>query len=381
MIQLENVSRDYGDGKVVHALNNVRLKIDRGERVAVMGPSGSGKSTLLNLICGLDEPTAGAVKIDGVNIASLDDDARTSLRREKIGMVFQTFNLLATLTALENVSLPLRLQGTSRREADRRAKTMLERVGLGGRVTHRPDELSGGERQRIAIARALIFHPPILLADEPTGNLDSKTGEEILGLLDDLHREFNATILMVTHNEEAAAHCDRILWLRDGRCATAAWFGEERAQAFAEHSSGGGAMISALANITWKQWRRHRLRTLLTLFGIALGVAVFFAVRTANVTLISSLTTTIEKVAGKATLQISGGESGFPESVWETVKDTPGVKIAEPAIEVVAHTAFEDEGALLIVGVDMLGDGELREYQFDEAEQRDRRSAGRACPA
>jgi putative ABC transport system ATP-binding protein len=216
MIQLENVSRSYGDGKAVRALDNMSLKIERGERVAVMGPSGSGKSTLLNLICGLDEPTSGVVNIDGVNIASLDDDARTRLRREKIGMVFQTFNLLATLTALENVSLPLRLQGLARREADRRAKAMLERVGLGGRVTHRPDELSGGERQRIAIARALIFQPPILLADEPTGNLDSKTGQDILGLLDDLHREFNTTILMVTHNEEAAAHCDRILRLRDG---------------------------------------------------------------------------------------------------------------------------------------------------------------------
>jgi putative ABC transport system ATP-binding protein len=217
MIQLENVSRYYGDGKVVRALDDLSLKIDRGERVALMGPSGSGKSTLLNLICGLDEPTSGVVNIDGVNIASLDDDVRTRLRREKIGMVFQTFNLLATLTALENVSLPLRLHGLSRRAADQRAEAMLERVGLGGRVAHRPDELSGGERQRSAIARALIFQPPILLADEPTGNLDSKTGEDILGLLDDLHREFDTTILMVTHNEEAAAHCDRILRLRDGR--------------------------------------------------------------------------------------------------------------------------------------------------------------------
>ncbi len=229
MIELENVSRDFGDGKVVHALNHVSLKIARGERVAVMGPSGSGKSTLLNLICGLDEPTSGGIKIDGVNIASLDDDARTRLRREKIGMVFQTFNLLSTLTAIENVSLPLRLQGLSRREADQRAGAMLERVGLGGRVTHRPDELSGGERQRTAIARALIFQPPILLADEPTGNLDSKTGEEILGLLDDLHREFNTTILMVTHNEAAAAHCDRILRLRDGSLVK-----EERSQVSAE---------------------------------------------------------------------------------------------------------------------------------------------------
>jgi len=217
MIQLENVSRSYGEGKIVYALAAVSLQIARGERVAVMGPSGSGKSTLLNLICGLDEPTEGAIKIDGVDIAQLDDDRRTRLRREKIGMVFQTFNLLPTLTAMENVSLPLRLQGIARKEAERRATRMLEKVGLGGRATHRPDEMSGGERQRIAIARALIFEPPVLLADEPTGNLDSKTGEEILTLMDELHREFSTTILMVTHNEEAARHCDRIIRLRDGK--------------------------------------------------------------------------------------------------------------------------------------------------------------------
>lgn len=217
MIQLENVSREYGDGKVVYALDHVSLRIGPGERAAVMGPSGSGKSTLLNLVCGLDEPTSGEVRIDGTNIASLDDDRRTRLRREKIGMVFQTFNLLATLTALENVALPLRLNGASKKEANSRAKTMLEKVGLGARTMHRPDEMSGGERQRIAIARALIFQPPVLLADEPTGNLDSKTGEEILALLDALHREFNTTILMVTHNEEAARHCDRVIRLRDGK--------------------------------------------------------------------------------------------------------------------------------------------------------------------
>jgi putative ABC transport system ATP-binding protein len=221
MIELENVSREYGDGKVVHALEQVSLFIGRGERVAVMGPSGSGKSTLLNLICGLDEPSRGAIKIDGVNIASLNDDDRTRLRREKIGMIFQTFNLLPTLTATENVSLPLRLNGAGRKDADARANRMLARVGLSERTTHRPDELSGGERQRIAIARALIFEPPVLLADEPTGNLDSKTGEEILGLLDELHREFNTTILMVTHNEEAAMHCDRVIRLRDGKVVSA----------------------------------------------------------------------------------------------------------------------------------------------------------------
>ena len=216
MIELRNVSRAYGDGKVVNALKAINLKIARGERVAVMGPSGSGKSTLLNMVCGLDDPSGGQVMVDGVDIAALGDDARTRLRREKIGMIFQTFNLLPTLTAIENVALPLRLQGRNKKEAEQQASQMLERVGLAGRSTHKPDQVSGGERQRIAIARALIFKPPILLADEPTGNLDSKTGEEILSLLDDLHREFNTTMLLVTHNEEAAWHCDKILRLRDG---------------------------------------------------------------------------------------------------------------------------------------------------------------------
>jgi putative ABC transport system ATP-binding protein len=217
MIQLTNVSKSYGDSRAVKALINLSLTVEQGERVAVMGPSGSGKSTLLNLICGLDEPTSGSIKLEGIELAALDDDRRTRLRREKLGMIFQTFNLLPTLTALENVELPLRLQGLRRCETDQRASAMLERVGLKVRAQHRPDELSGGERQRVAIARALVFRPPILLGDEPTGNLDSATGEEILRLLDDLHREFNNTILLVTHNDLAAAFCDRILTLRDGQ--------------------------------------------------------------------------------------------------------------------------------------------------------------------
>jgi putative ABC transport system ATP-binding protein len=216
VVRLENVSKDYGDGKVVHALRNINLNANRGERIAIMGPSGSGKSTLLHLICGLDEPSSGNVLIEGQELSKLDDDHRTRLRREKIGMIFQTFNLMPTLSALENVAFPLRLQGVKKPEAERRANLLLERIRLADRASHYPDELSGGERQRVAIARALIFKPPLLLADEPTGNLDSSTGEEILGLLDSLHHEYNTTILIVTHNAMVAAHCDRIMTLSDG---------------------------------------------------------------------------------------------------------------------------------------------------------------------
>ena len=217
MIQLTNVSKTYGDSGGVQALHQLSLTVEQGERVAVMGPSGSGKSTLLNLICGLDRPTSGSIRLEGAELVELTDDQRTRLRREKIGMIFQTFNLLPTLTALENAALPLRLQGLRMREAVERARAMLERVGLKDRAHHSPDKLSGGERQRVAIARALVFRPPILLGDEPTGNLDSVTGQDILRLLDDLHREYNTTILLVTHNELAAAFCDRVLTLRDGQ--------------------------------------------------------------------------------------------------------------------------------------------------------------------
>jgi putative ABC transport system ATP-binding protein len=217
MIELKNVTKSYGAASSVMALNDISLHIGPAERVAVMGPSGSGKSTLLNLVCGLDEPTSGSLKVDGVELSGMTDDARTRLRREKIGMIFQTFNLLPTLTAVENVAFPLRLQGLSKKEAEGRATAMLGRVGLTSRIEHRPDEMSGGERQRVAIARALIFRPPLLLADEPTGNLDSNTGDDILRLLDSVQEEYQSTLLMVTHNAQAANCCSRIITLHDGR--------------------------------------------------------------------------------------------------------------------------------------------------------------------
>ena len=211
------MTKRYESADEVVALDAVDLDISRGERVALMGPSGSGKSTLLNLISGLDEPTSGTIYFEDRPLDTMTDNELTLLRRKKIGLIFQTFNLLPTLSAIENVSLPLRLDGNRRRKADKRSTELLERVGLGERLTHRPDELSGGERQRIAIARALVFEPVVLLADEPTGNLDSQTGAEIIALLDNLHDEFGTTVVLVTHNDEAAAHCERKIAMRDGR--------------------------------------------------------------------------------------------------------------------------------------------------------------------
>ncbi len=213
VIAFEKVSKHYED---VHALDEVDLHIKRGSRVAVMGQSGSGKSTLLNIICGLDVPTSGKVVFEGRDLSAMNDDDRTRLRRQKIGMIFQTFNLMPTLSGVENVSLPLRLDGTPLKAATARALEVLGRVGLTNRLDHRPEEMSGGERQRVAIARALVINPSVLLADEPTGNLDSATGEEILRLLDDVHREYGMTIVLVTHNERAAADCERRIVLLDG---------------------------------------------------------------------------------------------------------------------------------------------------------------------
>jgi putative ABC transport system ATP-binding protein len=217
MIELVGVTRDYGNGDQMPALADVSLRIASGERVAIMGPSGSGKSTLLHLICGLDRANSGQVKVDDRDLSLLSDDARTALRREKIGMIFQTFNLLPTLTAIENVALPLRLQRQSRRLAEERAAAMLDRVALGHRRSHFPDTLSGGERQRVAIARALVFAPPLLLGDEPTGNLDSASAAGILDLLSGLQRELGTTLLLVTHDAQVAASCQRIISVRDGR--------------------------------------------------------------------------------------------------------------------------------------------------------------------
>ena len=216
MIEIDGVSKRFAGKRQVTALEAVTLRIDAGEMVALVGPSGSGKSTLLNLIGGLDRPTAGEIRIEGSALGGLADDDLTRVRRDKIGFIFQFFNLRPTLSGLENVSIPLHLRGWPRQKVASRARELLDLVKLGDRMQHLPDELSGGERQRVAIARALAVYPPILLADEPTGNLDSSTGAEILALIRDLRRELGSTVLMVTHDRTIAESCPRMITLRDG---------------------------------------------------------------------------------------------------------------------------------------------------------------------
>jgi putative ABC transport system ATP-binding protein len=217
MIRCLDVRKAYKQGEnEITALAGISLDIAKGSFAVIMGPSGSGKSTLLHLIGGLDRPSSGEVLVDNRLIGQMADDQVTLFRRNKIGFVFQFFNLLPTLTALENVALPLVLDGRSKSEAEERAQLLLKKIGLEGRNKHLPEELSGGEIQRIAVARALAFDPPILLADEPTGNLDSKNGNAILSLLRQISKEEGCTVVMVTHSEEAAGYGDRRIYLRDG---------------------------------------------------------------------------------------------------------------------------------------------------------------------
>lgn len=222
LIQLRGIEKKYRVGdQDIYALRHIDLDIPKGEFLALMGPSGSGKSTLMNVLGCLDTPTKGSYVLNGTEVGQLNDQELSAIRNKEIGFVFQTFNLLPRLTALENVALPLVYAGIGKKERLERARQSLEEVGLGNRITHRPNELSGGQRQRVAIARALVNKPSLLLADEPTGNLDSKTTAEIMQLIDEIHRKGN-TIIVVTHEEEIAHHARKVIRLRDGMVDTAA---------------------------------------------------------------------------------------------------------------------------------------------------------------
>jgi putative ABC transport system ATP-binding protein len=218
LIQTENLTKIYGAGETaVTALDHVGIHVMEGEFVAVMGPSGCGKSTLLHLLGGLDRPSEGSVTIDGTAIADMKDDDLTRLRRRRMGFVFQFFNLIPVLTAVENAALPVTLDGFKPVEAKKRAAEWLTRFGLGDRLASRPDQLSGGQQQRVAVARALVTEPALILADEPTGNLDTRSGDEIAGLLRDVTKKYGRTVVMVTHDPRIAAYADRIIFLKDGK--------------------------------------------------------------------------------------------------------------------------------------------------------------------
>jgi putative ABC transport system ATP-binding protein len=218
LIQSEGLTKIYGKGEAaVVALDHVNMSVNAGEVVAVMGPSGCGKSTLLHLLGGLDRPTEGRVMIDGTALSTLSDDALTRIRRRKIGFVFQFFNLIPILSSVENAALPLILDGKNSAQANQKATEWLQKVGLGARLSNRPDQLSAGQQQRVAIARALISDPVLVLADEPTGNLDSRASDEIAGLLRQVAKEWGRAVLMVTHDPRIAAYADRIIFLKDGK--------------------------------------------------------------------------------------------------------------------------------------------------------------------
>jgi len=218
IIETQQLTKIYGSGSTaVTALDKVSFSVNPGQFVAVMGPSGCGKSTLLHLLGGLDRPSEGKVIIEGTSIADMSDDRLTELRRRKIGFVFQFFNLIPVLTAAENAALPVTLDGVKPAEAKAKAAQWLERFGIGNRLTRRPDQLSGGEQQRVAIARALVAEPALILADEPTGNLDTRAGDEIAGLLQEVSKQYSRTVVMVTHDPRIAAYSDRIIFLKDGK--------------------------------------------------------------------------------------------------------------------------------------------------------------------
>ena len=284
LLELSEIHKHYTNGDTtVRALDGVSLKIRRGEFVAIMGQSGSGKSTLMNILGCLDRPTTGSYKVLGREAANLEPDELASLRRETFGFVFQKYNLLATATAGENVQIPSVYAGLPKHKRAERAASLLARLGLSDRTAHRPSELSGGQQQRVAIARALVNDPPVILADEPTGALDSKSGDEVLALLKQLHTE-GRTIILITHAENVAQHASRIVRIQDGRILEdTGSFTDQATESIAANSRSFESAVGLMASVqealvtAWRSLRVNIFRTMLTLLGIIIGVAAVVA--------------------------------------------------------------------------------------------------------
>ena len=344
ILELSDLHKHYKNGEtVVRALDGVSLKIRSGEFVAIMGQSGSGKSTMMNIIGCLDRPTAGSYKVLGREAAHLEPDELATLRRETFGFVFQKYNLLATATARENVEIPSVYAGLPRQKRSRRAIELLERLGLGDRTDHRPSELSGGQQQRVAIARALVNDPPVILADEPTGALDSKSGDEVLALLRKLHAD-GRTIILITHAENIAQNAERIVRLQDGRIiedtGAAASAGAMSDDGERELSDGVSLTASAQEALTtaWRSLRVNLFRTALTLLGIIIGVAAVVAMlavgegsRQKVLDRISSFGTNLMLIrTGAAGIRNSGDIATLVPEDAEAIKALPNIETALP---------------------------------------------------
>ena len=347
MIKLVEVSKVYHRGpEAIQALDCLNVQIESGEFVAITGKSGCGKSTLLHIIGALEPVSRGRVFLDGRDLAQLAEPELTRFRRDRVGVVFQSFNLLPLLTLEENVALPRVLQGAAYGQAQQEAANWLGEVGLSGRRDHKPHQVSGGEMQRAAIARALINQPAVILADEPTGNLDSVTAAEILALFSHLHRQWGKTIILVSHAPEAGSAADRVLRLQDGRLLR---------------------MRPWLFRISLSHLAQYPGRTLLGILGIALGTAVYLSISLAAASALESFQAGVRAVAGQAQWRIQTPGAPLDESLFVKVRRLPSVAAAAPAVESVLELTGEHQGPVLLLGIDPFSERPFRDYAFSQA--------------
>ena len=358
LLAVERVRKSYLAGDApVEAVREVSLDVEAGEFVALVGPSGCGKSTLLHLCGGMDRPTSGGVALEARRLDTLDDEALTRVRRERIGFVFQFFNLLPTLTLAENIALPLLLAGAGAADALARARSLAERVGVGHRLSHYPQQLSGGELQRAAIARAVIHQPALLVADEPTGNLDSENGARVLELLAGLNAEAGLTILLATHSPELAAAAHRIVHLRDGRI-----------QRIEANPGGRPGAVPLFRSFILRRLPQERLRSALTVAGVALGIAVVVAIRLANQSSVSGFAAALDAMTGAASLEIVGPAGGLDELRLAEIPWLERFGPVSPVIEgdALARPDGAEPEAVRVLAVDILRDRPFRQYELLE---------------
>ena len=361
LLAAENLQKTYVTGEArVTALAGVSFAVERGDFVALMGPSGCGKSTLLHFCGAMDRPTGGTLRLDDRDLSAMGDDELTRVRREQVGFVFQFFNLLPTLTVSDNIALPCLLAGVKpARGGSGAPRSLADRVGIAHRLKHYPQQISGGEMQRAAIARALVHRPSLLVADEPTGNLDSENGANVLALLSELNKEMRVTVLLATHAADVAAAADRVLTMKDGRFAQTCF--RKTMRLFHQF------IIRPLAG--------EKIRTATTVLGVALGIAVVIAIQLTNASSVRGFETALETVAGKTAVEIIGAGTGVDETRLPELSWLREFGVVSPVIEGTAALVIGDVKSLMsrrqleavkVLGIDILRDQPFRDYQLLE---------------